>query len=360
MKKALLFTILSICLCSAFAADVNIDYHPYPTSSMYLQEVENGKAGFKLGYFTIYCTANAEININIESPDLSHVEIKGDVDNKVNQIIEFKLKGKWSKQNGPVISYVNFKDSTGFDVKIKDKDQIYVLEIYLICEKSIDKLSGQYYTLTNPSDLNNIVVTSIDINKNFSLSVNNSISNGNVYVPICPTNPMVNPDGTPKPGVSKDPTEIVEPSFLLLHTSFAEFNGSEINESKYNLDYNKILASYTHAPIVQVKIVASSSDNTINKTYSESFIVQISSNGALENSIGNKIEYNLVTQIGNTSDMTVSNYVEQNSYKLTNIKTSTNNYAYFPIYFNFKSLESLTNSLSGTYTDTITVTITEV
>ena len=56
----------------------------------------------------------------------------------------------------------------------------------------------------------------------------------------------------------------------------------------------------------------------------------------------------------------VSNYINQNSYKLTNIKTSTNNYAYFPIYFNFKSLESLTNSLSGTYTDTITVTITQV
>ena len=74
----------------------------------------------------------------------------------------------------------------------------------------------------------------------------------------------------------------------------------------------------------------------------------------------NKIEYNLVTQIGNSSDISVSNYINQNSYKLTNIKTSTNNYAYFPIYFNFKSLESLTNSLSGTYTDTITVTITEV
>ena len=360
MKKALLFTILSICLCSAFAANVNIEYHPYPTSSMYLQEVENGKAGFKLGYFTIVCASNADIEINIDSPNLSHVEIKGDVEKRVDQSIEFKLKGKWSKQNGRPISYVSFKDSTGFKASIKDKDQIYVLELYLVCEKSIDKLSGQYYTLTNPNDLNNIIVTSIKIDKNYSLYINNSISNGDVHIPICPTNPMVNPDGTPKPGVSKDPTEIVEPSFLLLHTSFAEFNGSEINESKYNLDYNKILASYTHAPIVQVKIVASSSDNTINKTYSESFIVQISSNGALENSIGNKIEYNLVTQIGNSSDISVSNYINQNSYKLTNIKTSTNNYAYFPIYFNFKSLESLTNSLSGTYTDTITVTITEV
>ncbi len=355
MKKALLFIILSMCLCSAFAANVDINYYPYPTSSMYLQEVENNKAGFKLGYFTIVCSADDKINIKIASPTQSHLLINGAVDNKVDQSIEFKLKGKWSIQNGSTISYVNFKDSTGFNVTIKDKDQVYVLEIYLVCDKSIDKLSGKYYTLANQNDLNNIVVTSIKINEK-----NNSISNGNVNVPICPTNPMVNPDGTPKPGVSKDPTEIVEPSFLLLHTSFAEFNCSEINESKYNLDYNKILASYTHAPIVQVKIVASSSDNTINKTYSESFIVQISSNGALENSIGNKIEYNLVTQIGNSSDISVSNYINQNSYKLTNIKTSTNNYAYFPIYFDFKSLQSLTNALSGTYTDTIMVTITEV
>ena len=126
------------------------------------------------------------------------------------------------------------------------------------------------------------------------------------------------------------------------------------------LHHNHYLEKILKTTIVHVKIVASSSDNTINKTYSESFIVQISSNGALENTIGNKIEYNLVTQIGNSSDISVSNYINQNSYKLTNIKTSTNNYAYFPIYFNFKSLESLTNSLSGTYTDTITVTITEV
>lgn len=357
MKKIITFLLLLICVFSVYAAKekVSINYFPNNSSEMVLQSINGSKSGFYLGYFTIKCQNSSVGKIKISSPSVRFIELQGKKDGKI-QTIEFDLKGDLHIQNNStIIKSVNFADGSGFEYKFYDNRNTYVLDLYLEGDVAFDKLDGNYI-LVGDNELNKIVINSITTEK-FDLVINGG--NTSADIKVCPIEPTVNEKGETKTGVSTDPNASTSPVVVtpLINTSFTDMNDNTINESTYSLDYYAMHNAYYKAPVVKAKISIQNSDNSQNlNKFSQMYEVEISSNGAFTNSSGStSISYDLITEIGSTN-MSVVQGSKQHSYKLSSLET--NDYAYFPIYFNFGSPDKLRNALAGVYTDNVKVVIT--
>ena len=359
MKKLLLvlFLLTSI-IYSSFAA-VNVSYEATKSSEYNLKKLNNpfnGKAGILLGTFSIVMTSDANnVEMTIVSPHPDEI-ILTDSNGKKET---FVMNGVWRYADGSLVNNknivkknsINLSDNTDIKINLSKKQNVYFyFDIYLVSESKYDKLKSNY-SVKNHDYLKSIAITQINC-KEQNIVIDNveQDSGTTISIPICnyqiQSNTII-----PK----EDAIDL--PIVPLVLSSFTDMNDNTINESTYSLDYYAMHNAYYKAPVVKAKISIQNSDNSQNlNKFSQMYEVEISSNGAFTNSSGStSISYDLITEIGSTN-MSVVQGSKQHSYKLSSLET--NDYAYFPIYFNFGSPDKLRNALAGVYTDNVKVVIT--
>ncbi len=363
-KITALFLSLTISVLSLSASGADIVYHQTPVSEMVLEAIPgvNGKSGILLGYFSVIASNNSTFDINFSRPDVyKDVIFVGNVDNKNNEELTFDLFYTWDGDTR--FRYDTYDSESGINIKVaKQNGQECFLKIYLKVDKDITKLNGIYKL--ESGTLPKITVDNIYIkDRNFKLTVNGIVqtNDNKTKVNITGSTPHVNTENGMVPGVSTDKNQIVNPVNPILMTDFIDpYTGTELDQNTYNLDFNRVLASYGKTSVTQIRFSVINSDGSSSvKDYGNLYRYQISisSGGALTDAdTGNRLPYSLITEILSYSDLTLAG--NETYYVLSDLKTF--GIGKIGVYFSFSGQNVLLNAPAGTYTDTITVTVTSL
>ncbi|MGN0907367.1 MAG: hypothetical protein ACI4NM_09490 [Bullifex sp.] len=363
-KKYIAVILLSLIIITPlFASGADINYYPVQGPEMVLESIPgvSGKSGILLGCFEVKATNNSQFTINFSRPDVyKDIIFIGKADGNPQQELAFDLFYTWDGDNQ--FRSGTYDGSGGIDIRVfKQNGETCYLKIYLKVDKDISKLSG-IYELKDKTGLPQITVTSISIkDKNFSLTVNGQPQSDSSRTPVAITGstPLVDKGNSNiVPGVSTDKGSNVMPVTPFITTEFLDpYTGIELDRSTYNLDMVKVLNSFSRTPVTQLRLSITNSDGSssaVDFGDDYRYLISISSDGALTDSSGRMIPYTLITDKLSESGLSITGSDAQ--YILSDLKTFGT--GRIGIYFSFADQQKLLNAPAGTYTDTITVTVT--
>ena len=359
-KIITLFLLLTISVISLAASGADIVYHQTPVNEMVLEAIPgvSGKSGILLGYFSVIASNNSTFEINFSRPDVYRdIIFTGKVDGRNDETLTFDLFYTWDGDTQ--FRSGTYDGSNGIDIKVaKQNNNTCYLKLYLKVDKDISKLNGIYKL--ESGTLPAITVERISIkDRNFTLTVNGKVQTASqkTAVTITGSTPYVNTGTGLVPGVSTEPGAMTESVTPRLTAVFLEPGTDiEINDGTRNLNYDTILSSPGNVAVTDIKITVSNSDFSERvMSFSQEFDVTLSSDGILSDSAGRAgIPYTMKTSKGTASGLTIDKNLD--TYHLSEL--TTGGFGIIKVVFDFQDVSRLLNAVAGTYSDTVTVTVT--
>lgn len=353
----LLLSLMSLTILNAAATQIS--YRQNSADQMIIERIpdNNGWYGFLIGTFTVIQNNNAEFDLTLSNSSQFDVSFRGIFPGSdAVREEKFHLYYTWNGGNSDnSISHSGVYPTTGLSLPVNKKHftPIY-LKLYLAYN---GVLSGNYY-LTDKT-LPTITIYNIGSTK-FSLTVDGTNVTNNIK-----NTPITNVNNTPQlsggnvnvPGVSTEPGAMTESVTPRLTAVFLQPGTDiEINDGTRNLNYDTILSSPGNVAVTDIKITVSNSDFSERvMSFSQEFDVTLSSDGILSDSAGRAgIPYTMKTSKGTASGLTIDKNLD--TYHLSEL--TTGGYGIIKVVFDFQDVSRLLNAVAGTYSDTVTVTVT--